>query len=884
MLQIGRGGLARVAEGGLRLRRVGVASLRDPRVFGDISAATAATAVNGPRPRLLLAPSVEAVQRLASVKPFYRIYSWVSPLPLDGLRSWDIDRVLSDESRAQATIGADRAMRLSGPDAALLDAAQRGKVAADRLVLVGGELSALLLGFALIAAIGLRRGLAAERRRLLTRGARRWQVVLASTAEVGAVTFGGALVGIAAGSAVASAIAAETDVSVAQILEHTLLAAETLAALGGAWLVTTVLLTLATFTRDGESGPRRVRLLDVAALGAAATIAVALSRGALDPQSLSLGGTALFLLLPVLVCFVVAVVLARLLGPAMLGAERLTRHSRISLRLAVLALARAPSRTVAGCAFIAVALGLALFAAGYRATLGRGATDQAGFEVPLDFTIAEGPRLVRPLDAASLKRFEAVGGGAAAYPVLRLSATTPGRGSNVLSPTLLGVPAGALARMYWRSDFSPLPRRTLARKLTRAGELRPAGVPVPAGATTVTVENHGRGRALELRLTVEDERARVRTLPLRRSGPHVLSARLPSSRLRVLGLQLMLTSLEQFFLAHRETEGGVSAAPSAQLDLGPLRAHAGRRWWALTDWQGWRLPNGGSAIRSDGRVRISVAFQNTGASLAFRPTEPTDGRLMPVVTSPEVAAAAGGVGSSAVLDFQDVQVPTRIVGVATRMPTVPSDSGPFVLAERSWLSTAINAGAPGRGTPDELWLSARDEQATAAALQRPPFASLYVSSRGRIEHRLATDPLAHATALALGAAALVALLLAVLGFWVGILSELRDERSDFFDLEVQGLPPDGLRAQLRARALMLIAVGLVGGVCLGLLLSRLVVSLVRISATTSFPEPPLRFDPAWVAVGLLILAFVVLALAVAEGTSSAAFRDARPRRTSWSLE
>jgi hypothetical protein len=881
MIQIGGGGLSRLAEGGVRVRRVGFATLRDPRIFGDISAATAA---NGPRPVLLLAPSVEALDGIAALQPFYRIYSWVSPLPLDGLRSWDIDRILTDESRAQATIGPDSAMRLSGPDAALLDAAHRGKVAADRLVLVGGELSALLLGFALIAAIGLRRGLAAERRRLLTRGARRWQVVLGSTAEIGAVTLGGAVIGIAVGAVVAVAIAAAADVPAGQILGHTLLATKTLAVLVGGWLATTLLLTLATFTRDGESDSRRVRLLDVAAIGAAATIAVALSRGALDPQSLSFGGTALFLLLPVLVCFVVAVVLARLLGPAMLGAERLTRHSRISLRLAVLALARAPSRTVAGCAFVAVALGLALFAAGYRATLSRGATDQAGFEVPLDFTISEGPRLVRPLDAASPKRFEAVGGGAAAYPVVRLSATTPGLGSNVLSPMVLGVPAGALERMYWRSDFSPLSRRTLARRLTGAGELRPAGVPVPAGATAVTVEDHGRGRDLVLRLTVEDERGRVRTLPLRRTGPHLLSAALPSSRLRVLGLQLTLTTLEQFFLAHRDTEGAVAAAPSSQLDLGPLRAHAGGRAKVLTDWRGWRLPSGGSAVRSDGGVRIDITFQNTGASFSFRPKEPTDGRPIPVVASTDVVAAAGGVGSSLVLDFQDVQIPARIVGVASRMPTVPSDTGPFVLAEGSWLSTAIDANAPGRGAADEVWLSAKDEQAAAAALQRPPFTSLEVSSRSRIEHRLATDPLAHATELGLGAAALVALLLAVLGFWVGILSELRDERSDFFDLEVQGLAPSGLRAQLRARALMLIAAGLIGGVCLGLLLSRLVVSLVRISASTGFPEPPLRFDPAWIATGSLVVALLVLALAVAEGTSSAAFRDARPRRTSWSLE
>ena len=875
VLQIGGGGRARLEEGPLRLRRVGVGSLRDPRIFGDISAGTA---VGAARAQLLLAPSVEALERLESLAPFYRIYSWVSPLPLGGLRTWEIDRVLSEESRAQHAIATDPSMRLSGPDAALLDASHRGKVAADRLVLVGGELSALLLGFALLAAIGLRRGLAAERRRLLTRGARRWQVALASTAEIGAVTLAGAVVGVAAGSVATAVLASATGLPAGEILAHTLLAGETLAALIGGWLAVTMLLTLTTFTRDDESTPRRIRLLDVAAVGAAATVAVALSRGALDPESLSSGDTALFVLLPLLVCFVVAVVLARLVGPAMRGAEQLTRESRISLRLAVLALARAPSRTIIACAFVAVALGLGLFAAGYRATLQKGAADQAGFEVPLDFTVAEGQHLVRPLDAAPLARFGSVGGGAAAYPVVRASATVPGRGSTVLSPTVLGVPAGALRRMYWRSDFSAMPRQTLVQRLTRAGRLRPTGVALPAGATKVTLAVRGVGREVELRLTVEDERGRVHAIPLRRRQSPNVSARLPRTRLRVLGLQLALPALEQFFLAHRETEGGVAATPTATLDLGPLRAGSD----VVTDWSGWRLASGGSVVRSGGRVRISVAFQETGASLVFRPKEPTDGRVLSVVASPDIAAAAGGSG--AVLDFQNVQVPVRIVGVATRAPTVASESGPFVLAEQSWLSTAINAAAPGQGTPDEVWISTRNGPATAAALHRPPFAALLVTSRSSIEHRLATDPLAHATALALGAAAIVALLLAVLGFWVSIVSELRDERSDLYDLEVQGLAPAGLRAQLRARAVMLIALGLAGGLVLGVLLSRLVVSLVRISATTTSPEPPLRFDPAWLATGVLTVALLVLALGVAEATSSAAFRDARPRRTSWSLE
>jgi hypothetical protein len=881
VLQIGGGGLSKLAEGDVRLRRVGIAALRDPRIFGDISAATAA---NGVRPILLLTPSVEALQRQAALQPFYRIYSWVSPLPLDGLRTWQIGRILSDESRAQAAIATDRAMQLSGPDAALLDAAHRGRVAANRLVLVGGELSALLLGFAVIAAIGLRRGLAAERRRLLTRGARRWQVALASIAEIATITLGGALLGIGVGSAITAAVAATADVPAGQILAHTLLSTRTALALGCGWLAATALLTLTTFTRDGDDARRPIGLLDVAAVGAAATLAVALSRGSLDPESLTFGGTALFLLLPVLVCFVVAVVLARLLGPAMRGAEHVTRNSRISPRLAALALARAPSRTVAGCAFVSVALGLALFAATYRATLDRGAGDQAAFQVPLDFTLAEGPRLLKPLDAAPLQRFKNAAGATAAYPVVRLAATTPGRGSNVLSPTVLGVPAAALERMYWRSDFSSLTREALARQLARGGPVRAAGVPVPAGATALATDVHVRGEAVDLQLVVEDERGRVRTVPLRQHGSSAASGTLPSAHLRVLGIQLMLPALQQFFLAHRESEGEVAATPLARLRLGPLRARSSSRSSIVTDWRGWSLPSGGSVRRARDGVQLDVQFQNTGASLAFRPKEPTDGRPLAVVASRDVASAAGGIGSRTVLDFKDVEVPARIVGVAKRVATVPTESGPFVLAEESQLATAVNAGAPGQGTPAEIWVSSHDATATEAALRRPPFAALALSSRSQLEHALATDPLAHATALALGAAALVALVLAVLGFWVGILSEVRDERSDFFDLEVQGLAPRALRAQLRARAVMLIVLGLAGGLALGLLLSSLVVSLVRISAATNVPEPPLRFDAAWPLVGGSILTLLVLALAVTEATSLAAFRDARPRRTSWSLE
>jgi hypothetical protein len=870
LLQVGGGGDKRLDDGNLHLRRVGVASLRDPALATSLSAASGAT--------LLLAPNVEALQRLSALNLFYRVYSWIAPLRARRLRTWDVNHVLAGESGAQQTLeAADSNFRLSGPDSALLDSSRRGRIAVKRLALIGGETSALLLGFAAIAAIGLRRGIGSERRRLWARGARRWQIWFAIGGEIGAMTLAGALLGLAFGAVVVVAISAAADFSVGAILEHSLLEGSVVAALAIGWLVITALVGLTTATEDREAPRRRIGVADVAAVGAVATIAVALSRGALNPDSVASGNTVLLLVLPALVCFVVAVVLARLLAPAMRLAERLTRERSISLRLAVLALVRAPSRTVVSCAFVAVALGLALFAASYRATLDHGAADQAAFEVPLDFTVSEGSKLVRPLDAAPLARYEQVGGRSRAYEVLRTSATTPGSGSSVLSPVALGITAAATRRLHWRSDFSPLSPETIARRLAPNGEPRLAGVPLPAGATTVSVPARIRGTALDVRLVVRDGRGRTKVLPLGvlpKRTP-ILSAHIPRGTTQLVGLELMLPANEQFFTAHRQAE--LATVPGGQLALGPLRA-GGR---LVTTWRGWAFPPGRVARRA-GRVQLTYAFQDTGARLVFRPAQKTDGRPMPVIASADVARAAGGVGGRTVLNFQDTTVPARVVGVATRAPTL--GSGPFVLADAGWLSTAIDANAPGEGRPNEVWLSTPYNRAVAAALRKPPFSSLVVASRAGIEHRLATDPLAHATAMALAAGGIVALLLATLGFWVAIVSELRDERSDLFDLEAQGLPPASLRAQVRTRGVILLTIGLAGGIVLAALLSRLVVSLVRVAATTSLPQPPLRLDDAWLVSGLGTLLLALLALAVVEGTSLAAFRSARPERASWSLE
>jgi hypothetical protein len=744
-------------------------------------------------------------------------------------------------------------------------------------VLVGGEISALLLGFAVITAIGLRRGLANERRRLFARGARRWQVAVSTAAELGALSISGALLGTVFGAAIVVVIAHEAGLAPLLILKHSLMSVEALAMLAGAWAAATFCLLAATVT-TGEERRRRfgLGLLDVAALGAAGMVALSVSRGALDPQGVSSSAT-LLVLLPALISFIAAVGTARVLAPAMRLAERLSRQRSLSLRLAVLALARAPARTIVSCAFIAVAVGLALFAASYRATLAGGATDQAAFDVPLDYLLTEGSRLVRPLDAAPLARYRAIAREGDAYPVLRPEATAPGAGVNVFSPTLIGIPTQALVRLHWRSDFSAVPPRILARRLSPMGEVSPSMARVPAGRITLAVRLRGAGLAISA--IAGDERGRIRFISLGevQQGAHLLSARISES-LTLRGLRISLTPGEQFFFAHRETEGDVASPPSGVLTLGELRANDR----AIVDWRRWSF-SGGPALRSSRSTQLRFSFAETGAGLIFRPVQPTDGQPIPVAVSPEIARATGGIDAEVPLSLQDVHLRARVVAVLNRMPTVAAGSGPFVIADRSWLQAAINADAPGRGTPNEIWISG-DGPHAAAALKRPPFNSLVIASRSEIEARLAGDPLARTTARVLGVAALVALALALVGFWVGLLSEIRDERSDFFDLEAQGIGPRGLRAQLRTRGAILLGIGISAGVVLGAVLARLVIAFVRVSATNSIPDPPLRLEPALSVCLGGVAALAAAALILTEMTSRAVFRRSRQERASWSLE
>ena len=289
VVQFGPGTRTRWSEGGINLVRVGVVGLPDRDLFGDSLQSSAEN--NGEHPTLLLASGAAAFDRLPAFDGIYRAYSWLAPVDPHGIQSWQIPALLARESQEQTRLSAISDLyELSGPDAALLDAQSRGRTTSARMVLIGGELSALLLGFALVAAMGLRRGLANEQRRLAQRGARRSQLALALAGEISAMTLAGLALGVAGGIVIVAVVAGILGLPAGGVLSETLWSWTALVATAGAWLAATVaILAVVSQPEDGVRR-RRIGLLDVAAVGALVAVVLELARGGLDPGTLASNG------------------------------------------------------------------------------------------------------------------------------------------------------------------------------------------------------------------------------------------------------------------------------------------------------------------------------------------------------------------------------------------------------------------------------------------------------------------------------------------------------------------------------------------------------------------------------------------------------------------
>jgi hypothetical protein len=868
----GRGDLP--SSPSLRLVEVGTATLRSRQLFGDFleptdnatADAEAAPALResgryhrpAPAP-LVVAEGIEALISSPALARTYRTYAWVWPLAAGRPRLWEVDGLIGGLERARAELAAHSgSFAVNVPEEELRSAERRAEVAGRRLLIVGGEAAALLLAFALLAARGLRRDVDAARTRLTWYGARRWQLALLTGLESGVVAAGSVAAGWLLGSAFGAAAAALAGAPVWDVLAESTLSPRGLGLALAAAAVTTALTALAVSLRSG--GRAKVGVAEAAGAAAVIVIGVALLGGAVDEERLASSddSATLLLLLPGLVALVAAVAVARLFPVvARLAADRW--RGPLSPRLAALSLARSPGAAVVTVSFLTIAFGLALLAEAYRATLVRSEREQAAFQVPLDVVVREDlGSLVRVFDAAPLERFRALANpGGDAYPVLRVTGGA-GRAERVTGVTVLGLDRAVVKGLeVWRSEWADgSEREEVASAIAPEQEVDLRGVDLAGGELALSVGPSLLGLAGIVE-TPGGDFARIELGRARADGSTRLAARVPPAS-RLVSLELLPPP--------RLIEGGADAgiAFDGVVRLrGPLARELGT--WTGVD---------GAVVRS-AAAGVDVRFVLTPQRRSrLRAPQLTDEAPPTVVATQRLAELAGGVGGMLPVQVGGSIVSVRVARVVDRFPGA---SGDLVVGDRGALRTAINAAAPGAARENEVWLAVTEDQkqAVAEALARPPFRTLAVSARTDLETDARRDPLARGTLLALGGAALLALLLAAAGLALAVRADLRDERGELDELEAQGASPSMLRRVVRLRALWLSVGGLFAGALTGALLVALVTRLVSVTARGGFAEPPLAATIEIAVVVLGVAGYVLVAGVLVAVSTRRAFAGAR---------
>ncbi len=763
----------------------------------------------------------------------YRTHSWLALEPTAALHSWNLASTERRLQRAQAALQSTASQfTLAAPFAGLDAARAQADAAPRRLLLAGGGALAALALFVVLAAGALRRDQSEELARLRGAGARSGQCLAFVTTEALLMCGLGIALGTLGGLGAGAVLASASGLPVGGVLAHSLLTPLGAVAVIGGWICATALVAVLLLASD-------LRIVDLLAIVSAAALALALSRspGGNDP---------LPVLLAPLCCLAAGVVVFRLATVLLRAGERAFRRGPVLGRVALVGLARTSTGPSLAIAFIAVSTGLGGFALAYRATLTRGASDEAAAQVPLDAIVSAGTDFTRPLDVASLAQWRARAGGAV-DPVRRTEASFPSGAATATVPAL-GVPAAALSGLRgWRSGDGSASPASLARRLVPPGPVRTPGPVLPAGSSTLRLRARSPRLGVEVSADLRDTDGNVRQVGLGTAGARwqELTARLPPGRWELEALTLQESTGLQATNGHQNAENVAAATQfTAPVTIGAVQAIGpGNRLLAAGGLSSWRGVGAAGATPGRGGA-IDVGFLTSGAPGVIRPPQPSDFRPVPVLTDPGTAQSVGP-GGKLPLTVDGEPVQARVVGTVTRFPTLEAAAGAgFVVADEATLASALDAQLPGQGSADELWISAPTLAPLRAALRDGVFSRLQAAYRSDIEHRLRSAPIARGVLGTLIAAASLAALLAALGLLVSLLGQARDERAER-DLVAVGVGPRGLRRELRARMLLSAVLGVAVGLVVAASLTRLAVATVRAAGSIANPQPPLVTVAPW---------------------------------------
>jgi hypothetical protein len=832
----------------LTLEVVGEGRLASPTLFARLAGAEGTRIGESfgleREPPFVLAEGFTAVAELPALESLYRTYAWVSPLAADRVQPWDIDGFTGAVTSARSALKSESPNAdLVAPVEELAAAREDGTRASRRVLVIGGQAGALLLAFVILAAAAMRRDALADWQRLTWRGARSWQLgVVSGTQSVTSAVAGG-VVGWILGSALTAALADRADASVGELLAHSALGTEGVVALLVLVAAASALFVLALRAPVLHLRGRTISPLDAAAAGALLALLLVSLTG--PPEGAAL------LLLPGLVAFVAAVVLVRISGPLFRLVGRAGGTLDASTRLAALTLARRSGHGAIAVSFLAVSVGLAVLALLYYSSLTRGITDQASYAHPFEASVREDLSpggLVSPLEAAPLERFSALG--REAVPVMRQRASV----TSVAGPeqvTFLALPAQALPELEgWRDDFSARSRAELAALLAPTAA-QPRSVRLPSDAAELSVTASAEGGDGSLEAVIQTPRGDFVFVDLgstRGAEARTLRAPIPPEARggELVGLAVRRAATVEGHGSLVRVDGTVT--------IGPLRADGTPILSGYGDWLGTENVD---ATASGNEARLRFLVGNSNFAGLFRPRQPTDGKFVPVLATPRIAASASPDGTLPIR-FPDTPLRARVVAVVERFPTTQGDA---VIADATLAGTALNAASPGAAVTNEIWIDG-DADLLARRLGEPPFDVLAVSTRASLEHELRTDPLTRGAFWALLGAAAAGALLALAGLALLLAGDRRDDRGELADLEVQGFVPAQLRRHVRARAFLVTGLGFLGGVAIAAVLAAAVVDMVAVTASRAALDPPLLLSADWLLIAAAGLLYAAVAAAI----------------------
>jgi predicted lysophospholipase L1 biosynthesis ABC-type transport system permease subunit len=210
------------------------------------------------------------------------------------------------------------------------------------------------------------------------------------------------------------------------------------------------------------------------------------------------------------------------------------------------------------------------------------------------------------------------------------------------------------------------------------------------------------------------------------------------------------------------------------------------------------------------------------------------------------------------------QVPVRIVAEVPSFPAVSAPGG-AVIADLASLQESFARQLISPMAVNQWWL-ATDGGGVPTGLAAGLPAGTAVTSVAQRGAAAAADSLSAAPQLALLALAAAAALLAVTGFWVSIAADVRRRRGETALLAALGVTQRGTAAALCLEKLLAGLPAAALGFLLGVLLARLLVPAVTLSAAAQQPVPPplIVYDlPQALTLALAVAALPALSAALA---------------------